>query len=596
MAQQSTPSTQSKDITRTANIDRPTSITRAMTDGSIPTGFVASRVSRINMATPDANANSDGIANLSVSVMPEAHTDRGRQAGDALPPTHLSATRYRRLSNSDRSALPSQVQYGPPRTSLSRYRPVVSMPLSATSSFGGFSSEGSPNSDGLVGLGFGESSNFDKTAATLFRGHRRNRTEISDKRQIGTLAEALKGTIVQPNVEKTATSSKSSLDGQNKNEASTLSTRSMPNPPLMQEESVSSSKKNLLTFVPKHLEQNTSTDSLDSTPTVESDSWNPAPTNGPAPDRPLRRVAKFNLETGSFSQTSMIPMLENTTIEEARGMYPLENVQYGGATHGCQVYDFAYPGGSRGKRVRFASKSDHAPSVHYNSSSESGASTKAVCGRGVRQAEDWEEENWMEDEQEIGVGGTILRLPRYQADTSGDEIEPAQEIRRKPLPREVDIKSRRPAAPSPTGFQQEGGSEDVPTSSNSRPRVLRKKRTEIARRPLPSNAGILNRDFTFPPRDTGNQTANTRTLVDSPPLSPHSSPQKEKKHHRRSSSSAKLLSVFSSKDATETDEGGHKKTASFVRRIRRNLRGTIFRRSWDGRESADKSGKTIERQ
>ncbi|KAF7441473.1 hypothetical protein A1F99_142030 [Pyrenophora tritici-repentis] len=128
----------------------------------------------------------------------------------------------------------------------------------------------------------------------------------------------------------------------------------------MHNESASSGKEGLMILPSQALERRASTDprfDLD----IRIRLREPAPTDGPGPDRPLRRVAKFNLETGSCSHTPMAPVLEDMRTEEAQGLYPPESVQYGGVADGCRVYDFAYPRDSRGKHVRFASKSDHAP-------------------------------------------------------------------------------------------------------------------------------------------------------------------------------------------------------------------------------------------
>lgn len=60
------------------------------------------------------------------------------------------------------------------------------------------------------------------------------------------------------------------------------------------------------------------------------------------------------------------------TATEARVAYPLDEFIHAGAEHDIDTFDFAYtPGIARGKKhVRFASHSDHAPSMHYPSASE----------------------------------------------------------------------------------------------------------------------------------------------------------------------------------------------------------------------------------
>ncbi|KAA8620333.1 hypothetical protein PtrV1_07427 [Pyrenophora tritici-repentis] len=406
MADRITSSTQSENNTCASPIARPTPIARAMIDGSVPTGFVASRVNEINMAIPYAYTT--GSTSSPVPVPPDAPQDQGRQAGLESPTTHLSATRYRRRSANNHNPLPSQIESRSPRISLSRYRPVacgrqistpaissamdnvtqgdasrrVSMPLPATSGLGISRSEGYSTTSTLG------SQAFDGIAAINsqhLRGHQRNRTEISD---ITKMDRSCLG---------------SALSNQTEGDSCLPSAPYSSASPQMHNESASSGKEGLMILPSQALERRASTDSLDSTSTFESGSWNPAPTDGPGPDRPLRRVAKFNLETGSCSHTPMAPVLEDMRTEEAQGLYPPESVQYGGVADGCRVYDFAYPKDSRGKHVRFASKSDHAPSVNYNSSSESCASTRAVCGRKAHQNKDWKDE--IDCEQEDSVKG-----------------------------------------------------------------------------------------------------------------------------------------------------------------------------------------------
>ncbi|KAH6868792.1 hypothetical protein BKA58DRAFT_403128 [Alternaria rosae] len=87
-------------------------------------------------------------------------------------------------------------------------------------------------------------------------------------------------------------------------------------------------------------------------------------------DRPLRRTEKFNFYTRPSSQYGCALTLLEVDTDEAHQLYPLETFAQAIAEDGCLVHDWACPWPSEQpvkKLLRFASRPDFAPSVHYES-------------------------------------------------------------------------------------------------------------------------------------------------------------------------------------------------------------------------------------
>ena len=679
MVQSCASSHQPEENARIKNGSRAASISRSTTGEYTATGFVASQVSKINMATPHANnfgkVNSPTI-NQSTGAGPllditDPTSDRGRPLHRASPPVRQS-------SNNDRNTLPSQIENGSTPTSLSRYKPItrkrqvstlanyprmnevpgypasliphqVSVSEPDMSSSGVNHKEDSPDSNVSENQTSDDLDDLTTISEACIRGSQRDNAGISEIEQPKSSDDAPKSTIDHSDLENAVTPSGSSLSGQAKIEPSIPPAPDILYSLRLENDSSSSSKEELLIFPSKTVERKISADSVNSTSTVESDflkAINPQnqashtlphsstnhiraqPTSSSSSEscdtvnadelhRQLRRVAKFNLETESFFQPPIVPILENIRYKEARALYPLKSFQYGGAADGCQLHDFAYAKGSPGRHVRFASQLDYAPSVHYKSSSEdSCTSTRALFNTNTGQGKDCDDTDWdaTKDEQESCVESATLCPVRYHANTiGGGEAATVPGIRRKPVPvpREVEVKARRSSALSPHELHDEDendvspgqgildkypsfsktsyiGESRKPASTSGS--LLKRDRTEIVRRPLSRNTGSLNRDYTFPLHTPSKRSTSMPLLS---PVPPRSSLHKTKKRHRRSSSFGKLLNAFSRKDQTETSEGKfrEKRTASFATRIHQTFQRSFFPKSWDSPWAGDVPGK-----
>ena len=93
----------------------------------------------------------------------------------------------------------------------------------------------------------------------------------------------------------------------------------------------------------------------------------------------LRRVEKFydtesfNSHTSPFSQYEYALSLSDMDADDVRELYPLEAFTQASAQDGCAIHDWAYPWPSEQpvkKLLRFASRPDFAPSMHYESKSD----------------------------------------------------------------------------------------------------------------------------------------------------------------------------------------------------------------------------------
>ncbi|KAI4948360.1 hypothetical protein J4E91_005782 [Alternaria rosae] len=87
-------------------------------------------------------------------------------------------------------------------------------------------------------------------------------------------------------------------------------------------------------------------------------------------DQPLRRTEKFNFRTRPSSPYRCALTLVDIDTDEVHKLYPLETFAQAIAEDGCLVHDWACPWPSEQpvkKLIRFASRPDFAPSVHYES-------------------------------------------------------------------------------------------------------------------------------------------------------------------------------------------------------------------------------------
>ncbi|KAI4649690.1 hypothetical protein J4E93_004010 [Alternaria ventricosa] len=97
------------------------------------------------------------------------------------------------------------------------------------------------------------------------------------------------------------------------------------------------------------------------------------------PYLPLRRVEKFNdtesfnFHESPFSQFEYALSLSDMETDDVRDLYPLGAFTQASAQEGCAIHDWAPPWPSEQpvkKLLRFASRPDFAPSMHYESESD----------------------------------------------------------------------------------------------------------------------------------------------------------------------------------------------------------------------------------
>ena len=97
------------------------------------------------------------------------------------------------------------------------------------------------------------------------------------------------------------------------------------------------------------------------------------------PYLPLRKVEKFNdtesfnFHESTFSQYEYALSLSDMDTDDVRELYPLEAFTQASAQDGCAIHDWASPWPSEQpvkKLLRFASRPDFAPSMHYESESD----------------------------------------------------------------------------------------------------------------------------------------------------------------------------------------------------------------------------------
>jgi hypothetical protein len=222
--------------------------------------------------------------------------------------------------------------------------------------------------------------------------------------------------------------------------------------------------------------------------------WTAASSPTGEPQRPLRRVENFNrtqnfnLQEAFFSQHDLATMIFEMEPSEVRKSYPLEAFVQAGTEDGCAVLDWACPwppAKPTKKLLRFASRPDFAPSMHYESESEGFADSNASLHNLVDMDESHSDVrkssryvvNVPSQRQDDGLtllapstynpkasdATTVLRpltynttagdeamtlLPlTYNAPTS-DETESLSSIRRKPIPRMIKDRPLRASAPA----------------------------------------------------------------------------------------------------------------------------------------------------
>ncbi|CAO2648305.1 Nn.00g075720.m01.CDS01 [Neocucurbitaria sp. VM-36] len=179
----------------------------------------------------------------------------------------------------------------------------------------------------------------------------------------------------------------------NKRRAAPTSAKSSTNPSygsshmLRRRHSLSNLKKPIVSMSHAHEYKM----SNDSNSTVASDSWSTFSSEITSPKKEVG--LKFDLHTGLTTQVDAMSLKKNNagfdlrkspagmTSTEARHIYPLDAFVSAGREHGVNTFDFAYASGTppSKKHVRFASRSDHAPSLHFSSSSnDSTASTRVL--------------------------------------------------------------------------------------------------------------------------------------------------------------------------------------------------------------------------
>jgi hypothetical protein len=144
-----------------------------------------------------------------------------------------------------------------------------------------------------------------------------------------------------------------------------------------------SSEEDLTSCSKVHHARTESGHSTTSASTVASDSWNPiddfAAFHGDEPES-TKNATDLQL---AYQQDFGLGF-EQLTWEEAREIYPSDQYVTGMAEHSVDVRDFAYMAkypintSTAAKHVRFASKSDQAPSVNHKSNSDSSGGSKEL--------------------------------------------------------------------------------------------------------------------------------------------------------------------------------------------------------------------------
>ncbi|KAI4693647.1 uncharacterized protein J4E84_002221 [Alternaria hordeiaustralica] len=369
---------------------------RSLSSGLPPRGLVASRVNTINMVSP-----------LTDVVVP-AHSDRDTLPSQAKPSSPTSTPQNRPGARSAHSS-PLKRKCKIDDFALPPPPPTVSANEAAQDDILAASNLVTSSDKGIVQSEISNNEPFktsdDSTAGTtpFHRGHRRNKTSLS---QVVPRSDPLKGTAygtesfratagqyshwpadphytpspddysgmdvfscdTSPDVRATK---RKSLPGY----SSTTSTM----------ESGRSEEFHGFTLSPRTTVDETKED--ERSPSVQSytpsyaESSPRAGATSPAAALylPLRRAEKFNdtesfnTHTSPFSQYEYALLLSNMDTDDVRELYPLETFVQAIAQDGCAIHDWASPWPSEQpvkKLLRFASRPDFAPSMHYESESD----------------------------------------------------------------------------------------------------------------------------------------------------------------------------------------------------------------------------------
>ncbi|KAI4649821.1 uncharacterized protein J4E79_009667 [Alternaria viburni] len=352
---------------------------RSLSSGLPPRGLVASRVNTINMVSPLTD------------VVVSAHSDRDTLPSQANPSSPTSTPQYRpgprsahssplkRKCKIDDFALPP-----PPPTVFANEAAqdaiLAALNLDPSSNKGIVQSEAS-NDEPFTVL-------EDSTAGNtpFHRGHRRNKTSLS---QVVSRSDPLKGTAYD------------SHHTSSQDDYSRMDVFSCDTSPEVRATKrkwlpgYSSTTSSMESGRPEEFHDcivspgTTADETKDDERTPSIQSYNPsyadaspgvgATSPSAEPYLPLRRVEKFN-ETESFnfhespfSQYEYALSLSDMDTEDVRELYPLDAFTHASAEDGCAVQDWALPWPSEQpvkKLLRFASRPDFAPPMHYESESD----------------------------------------------------------------------------------------------------------------------------------------------------------------------------------------------------------------------------------
>ncbi|KAI4609170.1 hypothetical protein J4E83_008812 [Alternaria metachromatica] len=369
---------------------------RSLSSGLPPRGLVASRVNTINMVSP-----------LTDVVVP-AHSDRDTLPSQAKPSSPTSTPQNRpgarsahssplkRKCKIDDFALP------PPPPTVSANEADQDAILAALN-LAPSSNKGIVKSEASTDEPFTESEDSTAGSTPFHRGHRRNKTSLS---QVVSRSDPLKGaTYGTESFRATAgqyshwptdphhTSSPDDYSGMDVFSCDTSSeVRTTKQKSLSGYSSTTSTMESGrleelhdCTLSPSttadETKENERTNSVQSYTPSSAESSPGARATSPAaePHLPLRRVEKFkdtesfNAHTRPFSQYEYALSLSDMDTDDVRELYPLEAFTQASAQDGCAIHDWASPWPSEQpvkKLLRFASRPDFAPSMHYESESE----------------------------------------------------------------------------------------------------------------------------------------------------------------------------------------------------------------------------------
>ncbi|KAI4701789.1 hypothetical protein J4E89_010634 [Alternaria sp. Ai002NY15] len=369
---------------------------RSLSSGLPPRGLVASRVNTINMVSPLTD------------VVVSAHSDRDTLPSQANPSSPTSTPHHRPGARSPHSS-PLKRKCKIDDFALPPLPPAVSANEASQDAIPTASNLAPSSNKGIVQI---EASNDepykaldDSTAGStpFHRGHRRNKTSLS---QVVSRSDPLKGTAY-------GTESFRATAGQYSHWPTDPHHTSSPDDHSdMDVFSCDTSSEVRTTKRMSVLDYSSTTSTMDSgrpqefhdctlspkttadeakederTPSIQSytpSDAEPSPGAGatsPAaePYLPLRRVEKFddtesfNTHIHPFSQYEYALSLSDMDTDDVRELYPLEDFTQASAEDGCAVHDWASPWPSEQpvkKLLRFASRPDFAPSMHYESESD----------------------------------------------------------------------------------------------------------------------------------------------------------------------------------------------------------------------------------